>query len=765
MELCDREHCTGCAACANICPVGAIRMATARDGFVYPEIDASRCTNCGLCQKTCPELTKVSLHARPSECHAVMATDELRAKSSSGGVFSLLASACLKEGGVVYGAAFDEKLKLRHLRVDSESGLAALRGSKYLQSSIGLSFQQVRDDLKAGKKVLFVGTPCQIAGLRNYLKRDFEDLLLVDLVCHGVPSQQVFDAYLKELYPNDPVVGIDFRNKRDGWGGSYLLLLLLLSGNKVYRKDHEDGYMCAFMSGVILRDSCHNCQYAQMRRVGDFTIGDYWGAKKEDNDGKGTSLVFLNTPKAQSFWQEQIVPNLKHDKVRDAALVERIQPQLRQPFAPHPCRAKFLEEVSEVGFSKALANNMCHAKSVALLNFHWENVNFGAVLTAFALNRYLRDAGYFVQNIDYIPSFKWIKDEPPNAYFEAFRARFLPRTRQIRAGEDLSFLNECFQNFIVGSDQVWRPYFIENEKEAYMLAFAKDDKNLISCAASFGVDNLKLSKREWLEYALRLARFDHLSVREKSAVEICREMGLAATQIADPVFLLDTSIWDELAASCGATKANAFVYYMINDNREKDFRDFIATDAKNLNYDISIEEWLWQIKNAKFLVTDSFHGSCFAILFNCPFVCINSNTLTQTRMRSLFEQLGIKNRLYADFSETTLDKVLNEKIDWSLVNSKVEVLRKEARQFLLDALSRGGGVYEKREANKKLRDFILKGARLRKLAMRLKYSRFVMMKNLTTGKRHAKYEEKSQNLRTKLKKMKKQIREALNARD
>lgn len=768
MELCDREHCTGCSACANVCPARAIQMVVAEDGFAYPEIGASHCTNCGMCRKVCPELSKVELYSRPIESHAVMAADEVRAVSSSGGVFSLLAESCLEGGGVVYGAAFDDKLQLRHIRVASVIGLGALRGSKYLQSAIGYSFRQVREDLNMGRKVLFVGTPCQIAGLRNYLRHDFENLLLVDLICHGVPSQKAFDAYLKEQSPDDPVVGYDFRNKRDGWGGAYLLLLLLLSGKKIYRKDADDDYMCAFLSGLMLRPSCYNCQYAQMRRVGDITIGDYWGAgneAKEDDDKKGTSLVFLNTPKAELFWKNHIGAKLKLDNVRDPAISERIQPQLKAPAAQHPCREEFLKDMKTIGFKGAVSKNMCHEKSVAILNFHWENVNFGAVLTAFALNRYLCDEGYFVQNIDYIPSFDWIAAEKPNARFEAFRTHNLPRTKRIKAGEDLSFLNECFRNFIVGSDQVWRPAFIKNERDAYLLAFAGNDKTLISCAASFGTEDLDVSERERKEYALRLARFDHISVREKSGVKICRDLGISATQIVDPVFLLESCVWNELADSYAGTDASEFVYYTIDDSKEQEFRNFINGEAKNLTFDVGVEEWLWRIKNAKLLVTDSYHGSCFAIIFNRPFVCINPNTQTQTRMRSLFEQLGIKNHLYSDFGETSVKEVLNAGIDWSSVNSQIEALREKARQFLLGALQGGGGILspaQKRSAQLKLCLFILKGARLRRFIMRLKFARYSMMKTLTSGKRSAKYAKKATDVKAQLKKMKRQVEEARN---
>lgn len=760
MELCELKRCTGCAACMNDCVANAISMKEHEDGFAYPEIDTSRCINCGQCRRACPELSGAVFHERPSECHAVMATDEIRAVSSSGGVFSLLAWACLNKGGVVYGAAFDNELKLRHVRADSVAEMNALRGSKYLQSAIGRSFCQVRDDLASRRKVLFVGTPCQVAGLRNFLNRDFENLLLVDLICHGVPSQQSFDKHLKEQSADDDVIRFDFRNKRDGWGGPYLLLLLK-SGRRIYRKDSEDDYMCAFFAGLSLRQSCHFCQYAQLRRTGDFTIGDYWGAKKDDNDGKGTSLVFLNTPKAEAFWMAHVVQNLKRDKVHDASAVERIQPQLRCPAAAHPRREAFLSALRDVGFAKALAANICHARSVAIMNFHWENVNFGAVLTAFALNRYLRDVGYSVQNIDYIPSFKWLAEETPNERFEDFRNRHLPRTRRVASGEDLSFLNDYFQNFIVGSDQVWRTGFIENEKDAYTLSFTNDDKNLISCAASFGTEELDVGQRERAEYALRLSRFDHISVREESGVRICREMGLSATQIADPVFLLESYVWNELADSHEGTDASEVVYYTIDESKDQAFRDFIGGEAKNLTWNVGIEEWLWQIKNAKLLVTDSYHGSCFAILFNRPFVCINPNVRTQTRMRSLFAQLGIANRLYTDFSEVSVREMRERAIDYVAVNEKLGALREEARQFLQSALAGPNlSVSAKREMRKSLYGHLLKGWRLRHWSLRIRRARFSVMKMLTMGRRRRKYQEKSREVNARIKRLKNIAKEA-----
>lgn len=204
IRVVPESECCGCAACANACPVDAIRMEEGKEGFVFPKVDLNTCIQCGKCVKTCPVLEIDRPNRKEPDCRAAYGADEIRKVSSSGAIFTLLADDVFQRGGVVYGVALNDEFEIEHRRITSMEELSALRRSKYVQSRVGLSYRQVKQDLKNGKTVLFSGTPCQNAGLRKYLGRtDTEKLILADIVCHGVPSQSVFNEYLKERFPKD----------------------------------------------------------------------------------------------------------------------------------------------------------------------------------------------------------------------------------------------------------------------------------------------------------------------------------------------------------------------------------------------------------------------------------------------------------------------------------------------------------------------------------------------------------------------------------
>ena len=303
IDLLNKHYkCTGCRMCVQICPVKAIDMKENEEGFFEPIINKEKCIKCGLCFKRCPQLNDVKV-GKKINIHKVFAmknkNTEEQKNSSSGGVFSVLARYVLENNGAVYGACFDEKLKLEHIRIDKQENLYKLRGSKYLQSNTKNTFELVKNDLNKGVKVLYVGTPCQIAGLKNYLGKDYEELLLVDLVCHGVPSQKLFDKYLTWLKKknNSSIIEYEFRSKeKKSWGLN--LKVKFESGKERYIPANLDPYYKSFLNGSTYRECCYNCKYAKIERVGDITIADYWGIEKEHPDfydKNGVSAVIINT--------------------------------------------------------------------------------------------------------------------------------------------------------------------------------------------------------------------------------------------------------------------------------------------------------------------------------------------------------------------------------------------------------------------------------------------------------------------------------------
>ena len=272
------KRCYGCTACANACPKKCIEMKENDEGFLYPSVDCSRCVRCGLCEKVCPVVTRPEReNKKESEAWAAYAKDNtLLQESSSGGVFSILALKTLTDGGVVYGAAFtDDYFSVCHIKVNSVEELKALRSSKYLQSDLGSCFSDVKKQLDEGKKVLFSGTPCQVAGLKGFLNKEYESLLLVDVICHGVPSPAVWGKYLNDLETKTghKVISVNMRYKTDGKEVSESTAKR--DRSFCFSKMEENKYMGFFLKNLCLRESCYQCGVKGDENAADLTIGDF----------------------------------------------------------------------------------------------------------------------------------------------------------------------------------------------------------------------------------------------------------------------------------------------------------------------------------------------------------------------------------------------------------------------------------------------------------------------------------------------------------
>lgn len=309
----SKEECCGCKACANACGRNAITFLPDEYGFEYPHIDAEKCIECGKCIKVCDfkksEQEGVILH-QPLEGYAARHIEkEVYANSTSGGVFSALAQWVIERGGVVFGCAYSDDWRTIHIEADSLDKLVSMRGSKYIQSDIGYTFQQVKSRLQEGKWTLFAGTPCQVAGLYAYLgKTNTEKLLTADVVCHGVPSPLVFKKYihyLEEKY-HKKVITFQFRNKKHGWTRPSIAIGFNDGRVKTWSVV-RDIYYDAFHHALLQRPSCFECKYATGKRVGDITLGDFWGwykAKVTMSAKEGICCCLLNTEKAKEVFPQ-----------------------------------------------------------------------------------------------------------------------------------------------------------------------------------------------------------------------------------------------------------------------------------------------------------------------------------------------------------------------------------------------------------------------------------------------------------------------------
>ena len=302
----EKKHCCGCGACAQKCPKQSISMVEDKEGFLYPVVDETTCINCGLCKKVCHELYSYS-ERRPLRVLATInKSDEIRKKSSSGGMFHSLAEKVLSQNGIVFGAKFDKNWNVVIDYVEEIDAVSALMGSKYVQAKVGNTYRQAEEFLKKGRLVLYSGTPCQITGLLHFLNREYDNLITVDVVCHGVPSPKVWRLYLNEITcAVNNITNVNFRKKQYGWK-KFNFQIEYKDGNivSISSPHFQNDYMRAFLSNLILRPSCYDCKAKGGRSKSDITIADFWGVEKDmpemDDDG-GTSLVLINTKKGESI--------------------------------------------------------------------------------------------------------------------------------------------------------------------------------------------------------------------------------------------------------------------------------------------------------------------------------------------------------------------------------------------------------------------------------------------------------------------------------
>lgn len=341
------KKCTGCGACVQICPNNCITMETNKEGFLYPTISEVNCCNCGLCQKVCIVDQRCETNAG-GVTYAAKAISKIDClKSTSGGVFGSLAYYVLSKGGIVFGCIMDRHHVVKHIGIDQIKKLDEIKGSKYVQSNTLSTYEECKNELKTGRLVLYSGTPCQIAGLKSFLGKEFSNLITVDLICHGVPSQAYFNKYLEWLQRKDnaKVRNFDFRCKKtDGWSlaGSYYIE----KDGSIQRKPlyyFQHYYYYYFLEGSIYRESCYSCKFANLNRPGDFTLGDLWGAEGLDLNVDiqyGCSLVIANNDKARNLLVKLEI-DYEEIELNDAL---KYNEQLCKPSALPTSRNKRLEE-------------------------------------------------------------------------------------------------------------------------------------------------------------------------------------------------------------------------------------------------------------------------------------------------------------------------------------------------------------------------------------------------------------------------------------
>lgn len=355
MELiCDNNLCTGCMACVNICKHEAIQIIQDQEGFYIPNINQEKCVDCGICQKQCPVKSSVITNQPIAAYSGWIKNENIRKQSSSGGAFTAISIPILKDKGIVFGACLNQNQIVEHVFIENENDLSILQGSKYVQSNIKYTYQQAKYFLQLNRKVLFSGTPCQIAGLKNFLKRDYDNLITVDLICHGVPSPKVFEewkTWFKEQYKLSDISSIRFRAKEKSWIYFNMDINGTNKSGKCFRyigPYYKDAWIRGFLRDYFLRPSCHRCQYAKLSRCSDITIADWWGYKPEkgeskDYESKGVSLILCNTLKGNKYFSDQCMKNmfLRRRTIEEALKTNK---SLREPYKESDLRTMFWQD-------------------------------------------------------------------------------------------------------------------------------------------------------------------------------------------------------------------------------------------------------------------------------------------------------------------------------------------------------------------------------------------------------------------------------------
>lgn len=346
-EITKKNNCFGCTACANICPKHAISMEYDENGFKYPKVDKDKCINCGLCKRICPANNEVKKNDNICVYAAKNKNDNIRRKSTSGGLFTAISNYVLEKKGVVYGSIMNNDFKVVYLRAESKKDIDNMRGSKYVQSDLKETFSSIKKDLEKNLMVLFVGTPCYVQGLKSYLRKEYDNLILCDIVCHGVPSPLIFDEHVNFINKMGKLKKYTFRDKEIGWRGTNVTIEY--DTKKESNTVVSDIFSNLYFDGYISRICCSKCKYTSINRVSDITIGDFWEIEKSHNDfndEKGINLVLINTLKGKKVFE-----NIKDElEYIESSIDKCIQPQLKYPSKENKNKKQFWNDYEKKGF-------------------------------------------------------------------------------------------------------------------------------------------------------------------------------------------------------------------------------------------------------------------------------------------------------------------------------------------------------------------------------------------------------------------------------
>lgn len=723
-----KNHCCGCGSCNLACPVNAITMEEDDEGFAYPVVDHEKCIDCGRCVKKCPVLQDQPSNRVVNTCFATKANEDILKVSSSGGFFTQAAQYAFEKGGIVFGAGYTSPDCVMQQSAESMEELDKLRRSKYVQSATGDSYRQAEQCLKEGRFVLYTGCPCQVAGLYAYLGKDYDNLMTVDLICHGVPSPGLFRRYLKEDYPNDEIKEVNFRDK-SAFGWSTHMNIYMEDGHVHRDVCSHDSWYRMFLPCLAQRPFCSNCKFTRLPRVADVSIGDWWGIDKFDaklSDGKGVSLVLVNNEKGQKLFDE-----LKPDmSACESFALSKAKPRnytIDRPFRAHPERARFFELLKIYSFDKAVAYALDRKADVGIYGL-WYGENYGSILTYYGLNCILHDLNlstFMIANP--LGSDESARREPTQF---AVRNGYEITQRYTLGG--LGSLNKNCDAFMLGSDQLWNPPLSRPYRHTYYLNFVANDRKRIAYATSAGHANVKLDPVYSNRCQYELEKFYAISVRDSFTGKMLEERyGVPSTQVLDPALLCDSSKYAELAdhGSCAVVEKNgesfdfeytSYIFAYLLDPNEKtigalsrlaELRKQPIVVALNLNPKVwetnletmrgweeseylyvmdrpITEAWLYALSRSEAVLTDSFHGSIFAYVFEKRFAAVVNKKRGPQRFYDVMDSVGLRDRLMKDYRDdvAAVSEMLDRPIDFEESHKLLEAEKEKSMAWLKNAV-------------------------------------------------------------------------------
>lgn len=696
-------NCNGCSACSHKCPVSAIAMEYNKEGFLYPVINQEKCIHCGACVNACPECTSPMQRKVPALCYAVQCEDNLRMQASSGGVFPQIARMFLQQGGYVAGAIYTDDFSVKHIVSNKLEDIEAMQTSKYVQSDLRGLYPQIQELLDKDQLVLFTGCACQTAAIQSYLGKEYKNLYTVDVACHGTPSPGVYHDYVKELCREEgKIQSINFRNKKiSGWNSE---LTYTLKNGKTLAEPKRT-YMFAFLNDIILRKSCHNCSFKEQKNS-DMTMADFWGIQEicpDFEDGLGTSYISINSVKGLDLYHLLKSSACKMIQLPNKTAT-RYNPNIVSSAKEKKIRTIFFENRDGTSLLKDLHRAWAQPKFDIGLTLWWSS-NYGNAMTNYALYITLAKK-YNVLAINNMFLFA-------SQRFDTFAKKHYQCSSEYFPRNATNLVGQCCDTYIVGSDQTWNVALEKMMKcgNYYQLDFVPDDRKKVSYAASFGM----ASAAPESDTASLYKRFDHISVREKFGVAVCKDnYGVDAEWVLDPVFLLNQEDYDELISESKQPKENFerkyVLGYILNPTPEKrmacedaarllggveiiyvnesssvtevdTYNDILQKDIKG---GLNIEDWLRYLKNADFIVTDSFHGTCFSLLFHKLFYAFVNRQPDRFQLFDSFT--GVSNRITRNYVKADLVKYFDD-LDYNLIDKELGNLRRHSIEWLEKALS------------------------------------------------------------------------------